>query len=61
MTFEPRDSRNGEKGFLLVGVIVMAALILIALSVAAPVIAKDLRREKELEANVLLDITRMHA
>ena len=42
--------REGEQGFLLVGVIVMAALVLIALSVAAPIIAKDLKREKELEA-----------
>ena len=49
-TFEPRHSRSGEQGFLLVGVIVMAALVLIALSVAAPIVAKDLKREKELEA-----------
>lgn len=49
-TFEPRHSRYGEQGFLLVGVIVMAALVLIALSVAAPIVAKDLKREKELEA-----------
>jgi type II secretory pathway pseudopilin PulG len=48
--FEKRRSRKGEQGFLLVGVIVMAALILIALSVAAPIVAKDLKREKELEA-----------
>lgn len=50
MTFDPRNSRSGEQGFLLVGVIVMAALVLIALSVAAPILAKDLKREKELEA-----------
>ena len=43
-------ARQGEQGFLLVGVIVLVALVLIGLSVAAPVIAKDLRREKELEA-----------
>lgn len=43
-------SREKEQGFLLVGVIVMVALVLVALSVAAPIIAKDLRREKELEA-----------
>jgi type II secretory pathway pseudopilin PulG len=42
--------RPGEQGFLLVGVIVMAALVLIALSVAAPIVAKDLKRERELEA-----------
>lgn len=41
--------REGEQGFLLVGVIVMVALVLIALSIAAPIVAKDLRREKELE------------
>jgi len=44
------EQREGEQGFLLVGVIVMAALVLIALSVAAPVLAKDLQRERELEA-----------
>jgi len=44
------ETRQGEQGFLLVGVIVMAALVLIALSVAAPIVAKDLRRERELEA-----------
>jgi type II secretory pathway pseudopilin PulG len=44
------EARTGEQGFLLVGVIVMAALVLIALSVAAPVLAKDLQRERELEA-----------
>ena len=42
--------RQGEQGFLLVGVIVLIALVLIGLSIAAPVVAKDLRREKELEA-----------
>lgn len=44
------NSRDGERGFLLLGVIVMIALVLIVLSVAAPIVAKDLRREKELEA-----------
>lgn len=39
-----------EAGYLLVGVVVMTALVLIALSVAAPVIAKDLRRQKEIES-----------
>src|SRR5579859_7358522 len=46
----PRDARDGEQGFLLLGVIVMVALVLIFLSVAAPIVAKDLQREKELEA-----------
>jgi type II secretory pathway pseudopilin PulG len=45
-----REERAGEQGFLLVGVIVMVALVLVALSVAAPVMAKDLQRERELEA-----------
>lgn len=39
-----------EAGYLLVGVVVLVALVLIALSVAAPVVAKDLRRQKELES-----------
>jgi len=45
-----REPRSGEQGFLLVGVIVMAAIVLIVLSVAAPIVAKDLKRERELEA-----------
>jgi type II secretory pathway pseudopilin PulG len=47
---DPRSARDGEQGFLLLGVIVMVALVLIFLSVAAPIVAKDLQREKELEA-----------
>ncbi len=39
-----------EAGYMLVAVIVMVALVLIALSVAAPVVAKDLRRQKEIES-----------
>ena len=39
-----------EAGFTLVAVVVMAALVLIALSVAAPIIAKDIRRDKEVES-----------
>ena len=44
------ERREGEEGFLLVGVIVMVALVLIVLSVAAPKVAFELKREKELEA-----------
>ena len=44
------SQEGGEAGFMLVGVIVMIALVLIALSVAAPVIAKQLRRDKEVES-----------
>lgn len=39
-----------ESGFMLLAVVVMAALMLIALAVAAPIVAKDLRREKEVES-----------
>ncbi len=44
------SQESAEAGFMLVGVIVMIALVLIALSVAAPVIAKQLRRDKEVES-----------
>ncbi|HEX5283911.1 MAG TPA: type II secretion system protein [Bryocella sp.] len=39
-----------ESGFMLVFAILMVALVLIALAVAAPIMAKDLQREKELES-----------
>ena len=41
---------EGEAGYMLVAVIVLVALVLIALAAAAPVVAKDLRRDKELES-----------
>jgi type II secretory pathway pseudopilin PulG len=41
---------QGEDGYMLLAVVVMVALVLLALSVAAPVVARDLRREKELES-----------
>jgi type II secretory pathway pseudopilin PulG len=41
---------DGEAGFMLVFVVVMAALVLIALAVAAPVVARELRRDKEVES-----------
>ena len=44
------DTRAGEQGYLLVAVVVMVALVLIALSVAAPIVAKQIRREKEVES-----------
>ena len=44
------QNRGSEAGYLLVGVIFMVALILIALSVAAPRVALELRREREVEA-----------
>jgi type II secretory pathway pseudopilin PulG len=40
----------GEEGFMLLAVVVMVALLLIALSVAAPIVARQLRREKEVES-----------
>jgi type II secretory pathway pseudopilin PulG len=47
---EQRHVSNGEAGFMLVFVVVMIAVVLIFLAVAAPVIAKDLRRDKEIES-----------
>jgi type II secretory pathway pseudopilin PulG len=41
---------GGEEGFMLLAVVVMVALLLIALSVAAPVVARQLRRDKEVES-----------
>jgi len=41
---------SSESGYMLLAVVVMVALVLIALAVAAPVIAKDLRRDKEVES-----------
>lgn len=43
-------ANDPEAGFLLLAVVVMVALVLIALAVAAPVVAKDLRRDKEVES-----------
>jgi type II secretory pathway pseudopilin PulG len=42
--------RQGEQGFMLVGLIVAIFLILLALSVAAPKVTQNLRREQEVEA-----------
>ena len=39
-----------EAGFMLVFAVLLAALMLIALAAAAPVVAKDLRRDKEVES-----------
>jgi type II secretory pathway pseudopilin PulG len=40
----------GEEGFMLLAVVVMVMLVIIALGVAAPVVARQLRRDKELES-----------
>jgi type II secretory pathway pseudopilin PulG len=42
--------REAEAGYLLLTVVVMAALMLIALAVAAPVVAHSLQRTKEVES-----------
>jgi type II secretory pathway pseudopilin PulG len=42
--------RAGEEGFMLLAVVVMVAILLIALSVAAPIVARQLQREKEIES-----------
>jgi type II secretory pathway pseudopilin PulG len=43
-------TNRGEEGFMLVGLIVAIFLVLLALSVAAPKVAQDLRRDREVEA-----------
>jgi len=47
---QPAAKANGESGFMLVFAVVMVALVMIAMSVAVPVIAKQLRRDKEVES-----------
>jgi len=42
--------RQGEQGFMLVGLIVAIFVILLVISVAAPKMAQELRREREVEA-----------
>lgn len=47
----PSDVRAvSDSGFTLLAVVVMTAIVLIALSVAAPIVAHDLRRDREVEA-----------
>jgi type II secretory pathway pseudopilin PulG len=41
---------NSESGFMMVFAVVLVALMLIALAAAAPIVAKDLRRDKEVES-----------
>jgi type II secretory pathway pseudopilin PulG len=45
-----KTTREAEQGFVLVGLIVAIFLILLVLGVAAPRVAKELRRDRELEA-----------
>jgi type II secretory pathway pseudopilin PulG len=42
--------RENEQGFMLVGLIVAIFIILLLLGIAAPKVARDLRREREVEA-----------
>ncbi len=42
--------RGGDEGFLLVGAIVLVFLVLLALTVAAPRVAREMQREKEIES-----------
>lgn len=45
-----RQPDHNESGFMLVFVVFLVALVLIALAVAAPVVARQLRRDKEIES-----------
>lgn len=49
-TTPQRAKHPGEEGYFLAAAVVMTALVLIALAVAAPVVARDIRREKEVES-----------
>jgi type II secretory pathway pseudopilin PulG len=44
-----RRSRQGEEGFILLAVIFFTLMVLIALAVAAPKMAADIQRDRELE------------
>ena len=46
----PRDVSQREEGFALIVLVVMIFVILLFLGIAAPLVARDLQREKELEA-----------
>src|SRR5579859_6239198 len=45
-----RGGRQGEDGYALIGLVVAIFLVLLVLSAAAPQVAKDLRRDREVEA-----------
>ena len=47
---QARPQRRGEGGFALIGLVVAIFLILLVLAVAAPRVAQELRRDKEVEA-----------
>ena len=50
LTRLPEDMEHGDEGFLLLGALVLIFLLLLAMSVAAPRIAKGLQRDKEVES-----------
>ena len=50
MRGERRDEHTGEQGFVLLGLIVAIFLILLVLSIAAPKVARGLRRDREVES-----------
>ena len=45
----PRRAGGGEEGYILLAVLVMVVFVLIALSVAAPKVAADIQRDREVE------------
>jgi type II secretory pathway pseudopilin PulG len=48
-TRRPRPSSPAEEGYILVAVIFMLAIIILTLSIAAPKVAKEIQRDRELE------------
>lgn len=48
--YENNRTREDEQGFMLIGVIVLVFLVMLALSVAAPKVALNLRRDREVES-----------
>ena len=46
----PPRPRRGEEGYLLLGLIVICFLVVLALGVAAPRVAKELERDREVES-----------
>lgn len=45
-----RPPFDNEAGYLLLGAVVLVAVVLITLAIAAPVIARDIQRDKEVES-----------
>src|SRR5271154_6689042 len=44
-----RNPQTGEEGYILIGVLFLVVVLLIGLAIAAPKIATQIRRDKELE------------